>query len=60
MALHEYRCNQCGGRFEFLLRVSETDKDAECPKCGAHDAVKEFSSFSSPGCDENCGPKSFG
>jgi len=33
MPLYEYRCLECGVRFERLQRVSD-DPVAECPECG--------------------------
>jgi len=33
LPLYEYRCTQCGNRYEKIQKVSETP-DTACPKCG--------------------------
>ncbi len=40
MPIYEYECNDCGERFEFLLRGEE---QPACPSCGATRLVKQFS-----------------
>lgn len=35
MPLYEYRCVQCGERFELLRSFGERDEEAECPRCRA-------------------------
>ena len=46
MAVYEYLCPKCGRQFELLRPISESEKPAKCPKCGAK-AKKLISSFGS-------------
>ena len=45
MPIYEYRCDDCGTKFEKLVRRS-TDADAvECPSCGEKHLTQEMSTF---------------
>lgn len=44
MPIYEYKCSDCGHRFERLARNSEDHPDA-CPECRAAAPVKQFSTF---------------
>ena len=44
MPIYEYDCENCGHRFEKLLK--RTDEPVACPKCGADRVAKRFSTFS--------------
>ena len=46
MAVYEYLCPKCGKQFELMRPMSEAEKPAKCPKCGAK-ARKLISSFGS-------------
>ena len=46
MPLYEYRCSQCGARFERLVRSAEGERDADCPRCGSQKVAKTISPFS--------------
>ena len=35
MPIYEYRCKQCGSKFEKLVKLSTKTSEIECPKCGA-------------------------
>ncbi len=35
MPMYEYRCKQCGIKFEILRGITAADEDVKCPKCGA-------------------------
>ncbi len=37
MAMREYRCNNCGERFEELVSGSDPHVPCECPQCGVDD-----------------------
>ena len=50
MPIFEYKCQNCGHRFEELVLEKEKIK---CPKCGSHSLNKLFSTF-------NISPKSNG
>jgi putative FmdB family regulatory protein len=35
MPIYEYKCPQCGVKFDILRGISSTNEDIKCPKCGA-------------------------
>jgi putative FmdB family regulatory protein len=39
MPLYDFKCRQCGKKFEELVKLGETP---ECPKCGAADPERLF------------------
>jgi putative FmdB family regulatory protein len=45
MPVYEYRCQQCEERFEEYLSTS-TKPTPPCPKCGAPDPTRVWSSIS--------------
>jgi putative FmdB family regulatory protein len=45
MPIYEYRCDECGEKFEKLLRMAACDKDVACPKCDGKKVVKQISLF---------------
>ena len=45
MPLYEYRCDDCGTKFEKLVRSSTVVADIACPKCGQHHLTQELSTF---------------
>lgn len=47
MPIYEYCCSSCKNKFEILRSMSESDKDASCPKCSgsAKRALSRFASF---------------
>ena len=45
MPVYEYRCEQCQARFEEYLSTS-TKPAPPCPKCGASDPTRMWSSIS--------------
>ena len=63
MPLYEYRCADCGKRFEILQRLGETGEGLICPSCGHSKLAKQFSTFaaatassdSAPHCQSNPG-----
>ena len=44
MPIYEYKCQDCGTKFEKLVRRSETAELA-CPSCGKNHLEQEFSTF---------------
>jgi len=46
MALYEYFCQNCKIEFEIMRPMSESDRPASCPKCGA-ECQKLVSGFGS-------------
>ena len=45
MPLYEYRCEQCGHRFEILQRLGEGAEGLSCGNCGWGGVQKQFSTF---------------
>ena len=35
MPLYEYRCQDCGEKFEKLTRIGSRDQEVTCPLCGS-------------------------
>ena len=44
MPIFEYRCNDCGTRFEKLVRASDAE-GPYCPRCSAVNLEQELSTF---------------
>lgn len=40
MPIYDFKCRECGHRFEELVRLNDT---ADCPKCRAKNAERQFS-----------------
>ncbi len=49
MPLYEYRCEDCGRRFEILQRMGEGAEGLACPHCGSGRVAKQFSTFAAAG-----------
>lgn len=50
MPLYEYRCRTCGKSFEMLRRMTDADRDLECPDCLSAEVERLFSTFATSGC----------
>jgi putative FmdB family regulatory protein len=50
MPLYEYRCRTCGKNFEILRRMSDADRDLQCPECRSEEIERLFSTFAAGGC----------
>ncbi|MDQ3363267.1 MAG: zinc ribbon domain-containing protein [Actinomycetota bacterium] len=47
MALYEYKCADCDGRFDLMRSMSASDEPAECPECGSAESRRVISNFAS-------------
>jgi len=47
MPVYEYRCGQCGNRFDLLRRMAQADESVACPECQADGARRVLSIFAS-------------
>ena len=47
MALYEYKCAECGERFDLRRPMSAADDVAECPECGSSTSRRVISNFAS-------------
>ncbi len=45
MPIYEYRCQDCGTRFEKLVRRQGDEAALSCPQCGCDHLVQELSVF---------------
>lgn len=55
MPIYEYRCEECGERFERLVPMREADQPAPCPRCGAGETRKQMSAFATLGLSGSSG-----
>jgi putative FmdB family regulatory protein len=55
MPIYEYRCQDCGTKFEKLVRRSTETAELECPSCGQRHLNQELSTFAA---HANGSPKS--
>jgi putative FmdB family regulatory protein len=47
MPIYEYRCQDCGNRFEILQRLGQGAEGVSCPECGEERVEKQYSTFAS-------------
>ena len=45
MPIYEFRCRDCGSRFEALRPMGDEGKDLDCPACGSGSPEKLVSVF---------------
>jgi len=45
MPIFEYSCDDCGTRFEKLVRRSAQTEELQCPSCGQHHLTTQYSTF---------------
>lgn len=45
MPIYEYRCKDCGDKFEKLVRAGTDQAGLICPNCGSQQTEKLFSLF---------------
>jgi putative FmdB family regulatory protein len=45
MPIYEYRCDECGEKFELLVRSVTRQTAPTCPKCGSSQVQKNISLF---------------
>jgi len=48
MPIYEYRCQDCGARFEKLVRNQSEQPELVCPECGRRHLTLELSVFAAP------------
>ena len=46
MPIFEYRCQECGTKYEVLHKSAENQNDIICPKCSSSNNKKLLSTFS--------------
>ncbi len=45
MPIYEYRCSECGEKFEKLVRSSSNQTEIHCPNCDADKVERQVSVF---------------
>jgi putative FmdB family regulatory protein len=45
MPIYEYRCEECGTKFEKLVRRAAETAEIGCPSCGEKHLTQQFSTF---------------
>lgn len=45
MPMYDYRCEDCGDKFEYLVGVTADKSEIKCKKCGSVNVTRLFSSF---------------
>ena len=55
MPMYEYRCQDCGKLYEQLRRMSDADRDLECPHCASAKVERQLSCFAAGGCNAPAG-----
>ncbi|MFN7925961.1 MAG: zinc ribbon domain-containing protein [Bryobacteraceae bacterium] len=50
MPMYEYRCQECGDKFEQLRRMADADTNVICPRCASQKVVRLLSGFATTGC----------
>jgi len=45
MPIYEYRCEDCGTKFEKLVRRASETAELECPSCGKSHLKQQLSTF---------------
>jgi len=48
MPIYEYKCDDCGTKFEKLVRAAAVESGVECPSCGQKHLKQEYSTFAAP------------
>jgi len=58
MPIYEYKCKNCGDKFELKLGVFHNKNEEKCPKCGGQNIERVFSAISSQSSgSSSCGPQ---
>ena len=60
MPLYDYRCRECGHKFEAIRSNEEKDTGVECPACGSKAPLRLISLFSGGGKSSGGYPRRFG
>lgn len=58
MPIYEYECSKCGYMFELRRRLTDSDSDIKCPKCGTQQPKRIISRFSTGQLEQSCAPTS--
>ena len=53
MPVFEYKCTDCGSKYDFFHKSSLNQSDVTCPKCGSAKSKKLFSAFATVNASDN-------
>ena len=45
MPIYEYKCDECGNRYEQIRRMADADQELQCPRCDSDHVKRLLSSF---------------
>ena len=45
MPIYEYRCTNCGEKFEAFCGLVDVESELKCPKCGSKNPEKDRSKY---------------
>ena len=54
MPIYEYECKSCGEKFEAHRKITDSDSELQCPKCGKKQPQRIFSTFGTCSSDKSC------
>jgi putative FmdB family regulatory protein len=60
MPIYEYKCEQCGGSYEQMRRMTDADRDLECPSCKSTAIKRQLSAFATTTASSSAGPSPMG
>ena len=55
MPMYEYRCRDCGKKFEMLRRMQDADAGILCPDCESEEVERLLSAFAAGRCGSGSG-----
>jgi putative FmdB family regulatory protein len=58
MPIYEYKCPNCGDKFELRRGINDSDSEIKCPRCGAANPRRVISMFSRGSSSGACLPSS--
>lgn len=59
MPIYEYKCEQCGSRYEQIRRMTDADSNLECPSCQSTEIKRQLSAFATTTAGSGSGPSDF-
>jgi len=60
MPIYEYLCQDCGNKFEKLVRRSDNALENACPSCGQKHLQQEYSTFAARATEGSSAPSPMG
>jgi putative FmdB family regulatory protein len=54
MPIYEYKCPSCGEKFEAHRKITDSDSELKCLKCGKKQPQRIFSTFGTASSGKSC------